>query len=138
MTALAGDRNTKRAKRGIRSFLVKGGVLIYEGAIVSLGTDGYARPGRTSTTDKSLGRARHRADNVAGADGAIRIDVESDEIVFYANSAAGDAIAVTDVGADCYIVDDQTVAKTNGTNTRVRAGIIDSVTVDGVGVNFDK
>jgi hypothetical protein len=136
--ALTGDRNTKRAKHGIRSFLVKGAVLIYEGAIVSLGTDGFARPGRTSTTDIVLGRARFRADNLLGADGAIRVDVESDEICFYANSAAGDAIAVTDVGKDFYVVDDQTVAKTDGSASRVRGGKIDSVTTDGVGCRFDQ
>jgi len=138
MTALSGDRNTRRAKHGIRSFLVKGNLLIYEGAIVAIGTDGYARPGRASTTDIVVGRARARADNVGGADGAIRVDVESDEICFYANSASGDAIAVTDVGKDFYVVDDQTVAKTDNSGARVRGGKIDSVTTDGVGCRFDQ
>ena len=49
---------------------------------------------------------------------------------------AGDLIAQADVGADCYIVDDQTVAKTNGTNTRSVAGKIIAVDADGVWVKI--
>lgn len=40
------------------------------------------------------------------------------------------------MGADCFIVDDQTVAKTNGTNTRSRAGIVAAVDADGVWVQI--
>ena len=36
----------------------------------------------------------------------------------FANSASGDLITAAEVGSDCYIVDDQTVAKTNGSSTR--------------------
>ena len=36
------------------------------------------------------------------------------------------------------MVDDQTVAKTNGGNTRSPAGIIDSVDADGVWIRFDE
>ena len=42
-----------------------------------------------------------------------------------------DLIAQADAGSDCYIVDDQTVAKTSGTNTRSRAGIVLAVDADG-------
>ena len=38
-----------------------------------------------------------------------------------------DAIAQADVGKVCFIVDDQTVAKTNGGNTRSPAGIVDGM-----------
>ena len=40
------------------------------------------------------------------------------------------------MGSDCYIVDDQTVAKTNGTNTRSVAGKIIAVDADGVWVKI--
>ena len=49
---------------------------------------------------------------------------------------AADAIVRADVGADCYIVDDQTVAKTNGSNTRSVAGKIIAVDADGVWVKI--
>ena len=54
----------------------------------------------------------------------------------YGNSSAGDLIAQADVGADCYIVDDQTVAKTNGSSTRSVAGKIIAVDADGVWVKI--
>jgi hypothetical protein len=47
--------------------------------------------------------------------------------MWFQNSTAGDLIAQADVGTDCYIVDDQTVAKTSGTNTRSVAGKVQEV-----------
>jgi len=41
-------------------------------------------------------------------------------------------IAITEIGTDCYIVDDNTVAKTNGTSTRSRAGKVVDVNANGV------
>jgi len=51
------------------------------------------------------------------------------------NSAAGDAITKAEIGDRCYIVDDQTVAKTDGSSTRSPAGIV--VAVDSLGVWVD-
>ena len=53
-----------------------------------------------------------------------------------ANSAAADQITAADIGNDCYGVDDQTVAKTNGANTRSVAGKIYDVDAQGVWVKF--
>jgi len=52
----------------------------------------------------------------------------------FANSANGDLIAQANVCADCYIVDDNTVALTDGGGTRSRAGKIVGVDSDGVWV----
>ena len=92
-------------------------------------------PSATATTLKAVGVSEHRADNTGGAAGAIRVRCRKGPHRF-ANSAAADAIALTDVGSDCYIVDDQTVAKTNGTNTRSVAGKVFDVDADGVWVDF--
>ncbi|MCY1460857.1 hypothetical protein D9M71_784510 [compost metagenome] len=54
----------------------------------------------------------------------------------FANSAAGDEITRADIGATAYIVDDQTVAKTDGTSTRSVAGTIRDVDSDGVWVEI--
>ena len=54
----------------------------------------------------------------------------------FANSAATDAITLADIGKDCFIVDDQTVAKTDGSGTRSRAGRVFDVDADGVWVEF--
>ena len=62
-------------------------------------------------------------------------------LLLAASAASAETIGVpvehqADVGADCYIVDDQTVAKTNGTNTRSVAGKIIAVDADGVWVKL--
>ena len=57
-------------------------------------------------------------------------------VACFANSAAADAITLADIGADCYIVDDQTVAKTSATNTRSVAGKVFDVDAEGVWVDF--
>ena len=45
-------------------------------------------------------------------------------------------IAAADIGNNCYVVDDQTVAKTNGTNSRSVAGKVHDVDAIGVWVDF--
>jgi hypothetical protein len=49
----------------------------------------------------------------------------------YGNSSAGDLIAAVNIGADCYIVDDQTVALTSNTGARCKAGKVHGVDTDG-------
>lgn len=135
MPALSADRDTKARSGDIREPGVKGATKIYAGALACVDATGLAVPGSTATTLKALGRAEHRADNSAGADGAIRVRIRAG-IFRFDNSAAADAIAVSDIGGTAYIVDDHTVAKTNGTNTRSAAGIIFDVDADGVWVKF--
>lgn len=132
--ALSKGRNTKRRMSAIRTVPMKGATTIYGGGIVVVGSDGFARPARVATTDKALGRARKTVVNT-GADGAETIDVETGCFA-YANSSAGDLIARTDIGATAYLVDDETVAKTNGSNTRSAAGPIFDVDADGVWIDF--
>ncbi len=83
-------------------------------------------------------RCRHRAGaQVLGRCGR-RGDPLSPGRHRFANSAAGDLITKADIGAACYIVDDQTVARTNGTNTRSPAGVVDAWTPRASGVRFDE
>lgn len=135
MTALTQDRNTLRREGLSLEPPVAATTKIYGGSIVAINASGYAVPGATATTLKAAGVAERRADNSAGAAGDIRVRVRKGVHVF-ANSASTDAIALTDIGADCYIVDDQTVAKTNGTSTRSVAGKVFDVDAGGVWVNF--
>lgn len=136
MTALTADRNTKRRDGVSFEFPVKGAARIYAGALVCIDTaNGYATKGAASTTLKAVGVAQEPADNSAGADGDIRVKVRRGCFPF-ANSAAGDLITRADIGADCYIVDDQTVAKTNGAGTRSVAGKVRDVDAEGVWVEI--
>jgi hypothetical protein len=63
------------------------------------------------------------------------VDIEKG-IFHFANSADTDEITTADIGSNCYIVDDQTVAKTDGTGTRSIAGEVFDVDAQGVWVDF--
>ncbi|UZR27473.1 hypothetical protein [Methylococcus mesophilus] len=134
MTALAAERNTKERIGDVFDLPVKANTKCYLGGLAVIDA-GYAAPGRTATTLVAAGRFEESVDNTGGAAGDKKARVKRG-IYKFANSAAGDLIAQADVGADCYIVDDQTVAKTNGTNTRSRAGQIVAVDSDGVWVQI--
>ena len=135
MSALTQDRNTSRRDGNQVEPPVAATTRIWGGAIVCINAAGFAVPGATATTLKAVGVAEGRADNSGGAAGDIRVRCRKGPHRF-ANSGSTDAIALTDVGSDCYIVDDQTVAKTNGTNTRSVAGRVFDVDADGVWVAF--
>lgn len=133
---LTADRNTVSRKGDDFEFPVKAATKIYAGSIVAIDSaNAYATKGAASTTLKAAGVAQELADNTSGADGAINVKVRRG-VYRFANSAAGDAITLAELGADCYIVDDQTVAKTNGTGTRSVAGKVRDVDAAGVWVEF--
>jgi hypothetical protein len=137
MVAATAERTT--AARDHRNFNdpVEAASKIFGGTIVCLNAAGNAVKGSTALALKAIGRARSTADNTAGAAAAIGVETETGTFRF-ANSAAGDLIARADIGADCFIVDDQTVAKTNGGATRSIAGKISDVDAQGVWVRFTR
>lgn len=135
MAALASDRNTVARSADIREVPVKAGVVIYAGAMVAIDATGFAVPASTSTTLKVIGRAEDRVDNSTGANGDVKVQVGAG-VYRYANSSSTDALALIDLGASCYAVDDQTVAKTSATNTRSVAGVVFDVDALGVWVKF--
>ncbi len=118
----------------MHDFPVKGSTRILSGALVALNA-GFAAPGATATGRIAVGVAQETVDNTGGADGAKRVRVFAGVFQFK-NSSAGDLIAQADVGTDCFIVDDETVAKTNGGATRSRAGRVIAVDAAGVWVQL--
>lgn len=134
MTALAQDRNTPRREGGTFSFPVAAATKVYGGALVVLNA-GYAQGGSTALNLVAVGRAEEQVDNSAGAAGDERVRVTKGTFRF-ANSADADEITLSDIGSSAYVVDDQTVAKTNGTGTRSAAGTIEDVDDLGVWVKF--
>lgn len=135
MAALTADRNTPRRDAVQFEFPVAELIKIFAGALVCLNSSSLATKGATATGLKTVGIAEALADNSAGADAAINVKVRRGCFRF-GNSASADAIALADVGADCYVVDDQTVAKTSGSNTRSVAGKIRDVDATGVWVEI--
>lgn len=127
---LSAARNTKERLGEVFDIPVKAATTCHQGSLVVFDA-GYAAPGRVATTLIAAGRCEETVTAVATGDAVARV---KRGIFKFANSSAGDLIAQADVGTDCYIVDDQTVAKTNGTNTRSRAGKVVAVDGDGVWV----
>jgi hypothetical protein len=115
---------------------VKANHRIFKGAlVVRLAADGLAESGAAGTTFRALGIAEDEANNLGGAAGAIRVRVRRGTFHFK-NSAAGDQIVQADFYKDCFIVDDETVAKTNGSTTRSIAGRVMGIDASGVFVEI--
>ncbi len=134
MTTLAADRNTPERDAREFEFPVAATTQLYAGGIACVNSSGYLTKGAASTTLKCVGITTQGVNNTGSA-GAVNGKVRRGCFRF-ANSASGDLIALADVGADCYIVDDQTVAKTNGSSSRSVAGKIRDVDASGVWVEI--
>lgn len=135
MSALTADRNTLTKDGRLRSLPVAAGKVIWAGALVVENATGFIEPATTATGKVAAGRAEQWVDNTGGADGAVSVRVARG-IFAFANSAGGDAIARTEIGKTVYMVDDQTVAKTDATGTRSAAGRVFDVDADGVWVEI--
>lgn len=110
---------------------VKGGVRIFLGALVALSTTGYAQPAAAGVGLVARGVALQEVNNTDGSDGDVSVETEAGCFPFE-NSSSTDEITDADIGKLCYIVDDQTVAKTSNAGARSVAGLV--VQVDSRGV----
>jgi hypothetical protein len=138
MATLTTERDTRRRNGDQAEYPMAAAVKIFAGGIVCLSTaTNLATKGATATTLKAVGVADETADNSTGAASAINVKCRRDGWFPFANSAAGDLIVLGDVGSDCYLVDDQTVAKTNGGATRSVAGKVRDVNAQGVWIEFN-
>lgn len=133
MTATTNDRNTPHKGIGLLEVPMAAGIVIKAGTLVAANANGFAVPGATSAALAYLGMADAAADNSDGADGAVNVPVRRGRQFKWANHAA-DPVTQASLGRNCYIVDNQTVAATSGTNTRSVAGLVAGIDVDGVWV----
>lgn len=116
MTALAANYNRARYGSDAVNALLPAvpclnAVHIYAGSMVSVGAAGQAKPAASGDT-RVIGVAEAEADNSAGAAGAINCNVRRGAFTF-ANKA-GDLVVQGDLGASCYVEDDNTVRHTAG------------------------
>ena len=116
------------------------GVVAYQGGLAVLAS-GYVRPGYTATGlvvvgifDFTADVLAETMDNSGGSNGDLVARVRRG--VFPFANQANDLVLATDVGSPCYIVDDNTVARTDGTGTRSIAGTVRRVDSDGVWVEL--
>jgi hypothetical protein len=131
MVALTERRLVKRRTGDLFTDPVKAAVDIFEGAMVVLDA-GFAAPGRTAVGLKARGICSTSALNAGGAAGALNVNINAG--IFALNNDG--SVARTHIGGTAYIVDDQTVAATDGGGTRSPAGPIIDVNDDGVWVKF--
>ncbi|WP_311272378.1 MULTISPECIES: hypothetical protein [unclassified Rhizobium] len=120
MTAMSQARQPTEAE-GLRSQApVKSATTILQGALV-VSENGLAIPGKLATGLVVLGVSEQTVKNT-GADGAQKVPFRRGTFGF--NNHGADAISAGDVNKTAYIVDDQTVAKTDASGTRSAAGKI--------------
>ncbi|MBN2628942.1 MAG: hypothetical protein JXR75_00215 [Rhodobacteraceae bacterium] len=110
MVALTADRNTPRFEGDLLSSVLGASQAVFAGAILMRNAAGDLIEGATATGSFGVGVAQERVSSTTA--GVTPIQYRAG-IFRFANSAAGDLIAKADIGAVCYIVDDQTVAKAN-------------------------
>lgn len=104
----------------------------FQGSLIVVDANGDFDKGTTATGLVAAGRCEEAVDNTGGSAGDKTIRAKSG-IFRFANSGV-DAIPATQVGEDCFIEDDATVAATNGGATRSVAGRVYEVDSDGVWV----
>lgn len=131
--ALSKDRLTPRKAGDLISVPVAANAVIFAGGLTVANATGFAAPGSVATTLTYLGRAEESVDNTGGANGDKTVTVRRREAFYWKNHGA-DLVTQASLGKACYIVDDETVAATNGTNTRSAAGIVVGVDSGGVWV----
>ncbi|MBP7127319.1 hypothetical protein KBD49_13230 [Myxococcota bacterium] len=130
--ALTAERNTRWKAGELLVFPVAAQTRIFQGGLVVL-DGGYAKPGHEGTGLVAAGMASETVDNRDGSAGAALVTVRPG-VHAWRNSSGADAIGQADVGKVCYVVDDETVAKTDGTGTRSAAGTVLAVDAQGVWV----
>ena len=129
---LTAGRNTPRKDGFIISMPMGSGSEIFAGALVCTNKHGFAVKGSTATDLTYQGRADEHVINT-GANGESTIMVRRKQAFLYKNEAT-DLVDQSAMGKDCYIVDDETVAHTNGGDTRSVAGIVIGIEANGVWV----
>ncbi|MDR5857947.1 hypothetical protein FZZ93_02440 [Halomonas eurihalina] len=135
MVAATKNRNTPTRAGHRRGHPAAAGVLCLAGTIAVMNASGYAEPASTTTDLITLGVFSAELDNAAGGDGDQVAEIERGFFQF-ANDDS-DPVARTQIGTPCYLVDNQTVAATDGSGTRSPAGIVDDVDDQGVWVLLD-
>lgn len=92
-------------------------------------SSGEVVAGQTSTTLLPIGAFAESVDNTGGSD-TLPVNVELDHeihIRWWANDPGAGAVAATDVGSDCYILDSKSVTMTStGASKAGRVWAVDS------------
>ena len=94
----------------------------FVGALVATNNAGFTVVPTASTSLVAQGVCIEEANNTGSA-GAIKCKIQAGTFSFFMGGG-GDALTIADRGKIVYMIDDQTVGKTNGSNTRSPAGYL--------------
>lgn len=133
MSATTTDRNTSYKDVQILGVAIAAGVSVLAGTIAVLNADGFGQMGATANDLIYVGCFEESADNSAGLDGDVKAKVRREKAFNWENDAT-DPVTQANLGQVCYIVDNQTVAATDGGGTRSTAGVVWAIDEDGVWV----
>jgi hypothetical protein len=134
MAALAANRDTREAIGDNLEYGAAANAVLFVGALAVINAAGFLAAGATALGLRAAGRVEEYLSNAGGANGAVRGKVKPG--IFRYDNLGADLITIADIGNDCFIADDQTVARTNGANTRSLAGKIINVEAAGVWVKI--
>jgi hypothetical protein len=129
MTAIAtgGRRDTKKEGEALSpqriGMAVTAAKTLKPGGLVCMITAGTCEPGKTGTGLVALGVCYDAVDNSGSLSPAPVATIHTGQFEFE-NSANSDLIAAANIGQTVYMVDDQTVALTDGGGTRSPAGTL--------------
>lgn len=128
---LTQDRNTSMKATDVVVLGLAASTRIFGGSLVMLNAAGFLVPGSTATGLTYAGRAEEFADNTSGAAGAVKTPVRRNKAFKWTNDGS---IVQANLLKTAYVVDDGTVAATDGGGTRSAAGRIVGIDSDGVWV----
>ena len=131
--ALTKDRHTPMMDGELIGVPMAAGAKIFAGALVVANANGYAEPGKAAANLTYLGRAERAVDNTGGADGAKTALVRRRKAFLFANHST-DLVTQAELGKTCYVVDDETVGKSDGSGARSPGGRVLGVDAEGVWV----
>lgn len=129
MVALTQNRDTQRRSGDMQGDPVAANTRIFQGSLVVLDAAGNAAPGSTALNLVSRGVAHAEVDNTGGAAGDLTVQTRRGVFSFKNDGTA--PCDRTHIGKDVYIVDDQTIASTDGTGTRSKAGVLRDIDANG-------
>lgn len=117
MTALAANFPRKRSGTEVLNAYLPAvpmlnAVHLYAGSMVSVGAAGQAKPAASGDV-RVIGVSEEEVDNSTGAAAAISA-YEIRRGAFWFANKTGDLVVQGDLGADCYVEDDNTVRHTAG------------------------
>jgi hypothetical protein len=135
MSAATQPREAAKKEGKLQIYLLDAGSKIYKGTFVFVRANGYAWPGRstTSITDVFVGIAYETVDNTSGAAGAASIRVEREGSYVFGLASAVQA----NIGAPVYATDDQTLTLTSGSTVVKVGNITEIINANNVRISID-